>query len=236
MTRPSLLASIVVLAAVVLSYGCTSPPVDWGAFAMGSYVDANRAEGPRDKFGWFIGGQRAGESMVTSTEGSWSQSDWRAVRATLTERGVSSALVDAIVTDSQPLYGRRSVTVWATDLGGRAMSLNVSIRSAGAPLAEIWDDELDRLVPTAGVRDRISAVLWVEGGQVTIVRLVEVAREDYEEPDDLLWWLQDVIDLDRDGAPDLVLASYGYEATSLAIASVVENEVVDRWEGLGRGM
>ena len=134
MTRPLRLASIVVLAAVVLSYGCTSPPVDWGAFAMGSYVDANRAEGPRDKFGWFIGGQRAGESMVTSTEGSWSQSDWRAVRATLTERGVSSALVDAIVTDSQPLYGRRSVTVWATDLGGRAMSLNVPIRSAGAPL------------------------------------------------------------------------------------------------------
>ncbi len=95
---------------------------------------------------------------------------------------------------------------------------------------------LDRLVPTAGVRDRISAVLWVEGGQVTIVRLVEVAREDYEEPDDLLWWLQDVIDLDRDGSPDLVLASYGYEATSLAIASVVENDVVERWEGLGRGM
>ena len=189
MTRPSLLASIVVLAAVVLSYGCTSPPVDWGAFAMGSYVDANRAEGPRDKFGWFIGGQRAGESMVTSTEGSWSQSDWRAVLATLTERGVSSALVDAIVTDSQPPYGR-------------PMSLNVSIRSAGAPLAEIWDDELDRLVPTAAVIDRISAVLWAEGGQVTIVRLVEVARE----------------------------------ATSLAIASVVKNDVVERWEGLGRGM
>ena len=63
-----LLVSIVVLTAVVLSYGCTSPPVDWGAFAMGSYVDANRAEGARDKFGWFIGDQRAGESMVTSTE------------------------------------------------------------------------------------------------------------------------------------------------------------------------
>ncbi len=236
MTGPSTQASIIVLATAVLSYGCTSPPVDWEAFAEASYVNANRGEGGRDKFGWFIGDQRAGESIVTSTEGSWSQSDWRAVRDRLTERGVASALVDAVVTDSPPQYGRRSVTVWATQLGGRAVSLNVSIRSAGAPLAEIWDDQLNRLVPTAGAIDRISAVLWVEGGQVTIVRLVEVAREDYEDPGDLLWWLQDVIDLDRDGSPDLVLASYGYEATSLAIASVVKNEVVERWEGLGRGM
>ena len=224
---PSPLASIVVLAAVVLSYGCKSPPVDWEAFARRSYVDADTAQGGRDKWGWLIArGQRARESRVTSAGESWSQRDWRAVLDTLTARAVSSALVDALVPDS--------VTVWATALGGRAMSLGVSIPSAGAPLVEVYDG--DKLVRVPALSDRLNAVLWVEPGQVTVVRLVEAAREDYEIPDNESWWLQDVIDLDRDGEPDLVLVRDSYEATSLAIVSVIKNEVVERWEGLARGM
>ena len=227
MTRPSPLASIVVLAAVAFSYGCKSPPVDWEAFARRSYVDLDMGDGGRDKWGWLIAfGQRAPESMVASVDGSLSQSDWRTVVDTLTARTASARLLDAVVPDS--------AIVWTTPFDGRAVLLSMSIPSEGAPLADVWSEAADRLVRVPALSDRLNAVLWVEGGQVTIVRLVEAAREDYEVPDNDSWWLQDVIDLDGDDAPDLVLVRRGYESTSVAIVSVVEHQLVERWEGLGR--
>ena len=227
MTLFSQLANIVVLAAVVLLYGCKSSPVDWEAFARRSYVDVDRAQDGRDEFGWFIKGQRAPQSIVSSTEGSLSQRERQVVLDTLAPRVVSSALMDAVVPDS--------VRVWATHLGGRAISLNVLIPSAGASMVDIVD-QFDRVVSVPNINDRLEAVLWVESGQVTIVRLVEAVREDYEKQVGSSWSLQDVIDLDRDEAPDLVLGCSVYERSSLAIVSVVKNQVIERWKGLHRGM
>jgi hypothetical protein len=46
----------------------------------------------------------------------------------------------------------------------------------------------------------------------------------------------DVVDVDGDGTPEIVLREVGYESRHLTIFSIVDELGVLRWEGLGRGL
>jgi hypothetical protein len=62
---------------------------------------------------------------------------------------------------------------------------------------------------------------------------VEQDIEVYAGP---TWLPHDVVDVDGDGTPEIVLLEVGYESRHLVIFSIVDGLGVSRWEGLGRGL
>ncbi len=87
----------------------------------------------------------------------------------------------------------------------------------------------------AAFRNYVEAAFWV-GDDVVVLEAEAHVEQDIEVYAGPSWMPHDIVDVDGDGTPEIVLLEVGYESRHMVIFSIVDELAMLRWEGLGRGL
>jgi hypothetical protein len=99
-------------------------------------------------------------------------------------------------------------------------------------MMEVYDDQLGRLVQVPAREHIVQAAIWLRGPDTTII-IEDIAPDQDAEMFGCMWEPHDVVDIDRDGNPEVVLLHHGYEYQMLRIFTLTDTEALARWSGLG---
>ena len=218
-----------VLAGLVL-VACQDAEPDWEAFAISQYVDATVGDAGRDEHGWvMVEGRRGEESLVLDTAYVLPDRTLESVRRTVQAMADSAGI--------GPVVGEGFKTATRAWRGSQGVLVTVSASNPTARTAtlQIFDEELGRLVAVPAYRNFVEAVFWIADATVVLRAEVHVDQdiEVYAGPS---WLPHDIVDVEGDGTPEIVLLEMGYESRHLIIFSIVDELGVLRWEGLGSGL
>ena len=126
---------------------------------------------------------------------------------------------------------------WSGDGAGGAWVVVTFCTEVDRPekgMIEIYvGDEKQRI---AAYADRLDAVIWLRGEEAVVLRSSVRPGAGKEMDACPVWDPFDVVDIDRDGDPEVVLLTTVYEGHHLEILSVRGSEAVHRWSGLGSGL
>lgn len=230
MSRPALATKPWMMLAALSVVACQDAETDWEAFAVAQYVDTTAGDAGRDEHGWVLAeGRRAEESLVLDTAyrlpARLLETVRRAVQAVADSAGIG------VVTGE---HAETSTRAWRS-AGGTLVTVSASNPSARTETAEIFDDELGRLVTVPAYRNFVEAALWLADTTSVLAADAHVDQgiEGYGGPS---WLPHDIVDVDGDGTPEIILLEVGYESRRLAIFAIVDGLGVLRWEGLDRGL
>ena len=201
----------------------------WATFARRHYVDLKFGNKGRytDRNGWKIKlGQRAPNSFVAIEEARLSDEVLDTIRKVFSSRALPNGI--RIPSDHY--------IAWKTKNGKYLVVFCKSTQSARSETYEIWDEHLKRLVKVPAYKHFAQIVLWVDDPKTVIIQ-EEIKFDADTEIYGCQWQPHDVVDIDHDGRPEIVLLKRGYEEEELQIFTVQKNNsVIHRWNGLGYGL
>jgi hypothetical protein len=99
-------------------------------------------------------------------------------------------------------------------------------------MTEVYDDQLDRLVQVPAREHFVQAAIWLRGLNAIII-MEDIALDRDTEMFGCMWEPHDVVDIDRDGNPEVVLLEHRYECQTLKIFTLTDTEALAGWSGLG---
>ncbi|MCZ6918543.1 MAG: hypothetical protein O7I93_17345 [Gemmatimonadetes bacterium] len=209
---------------------CWDSEPDWEVYAISQYVDLTVGDVGRDGHGWVtVEGRRANGSLVLDDAFALTDQmlEWvrRAVQAVADSAGVT-AMGDGSETH---------IRAWRAPQGVIA-TVSVSNPSGRTETVQVFDDELGRLITVPAYRDYTEAAFWIHREGLIVLRAQAHTGQDIERYAGPSWIPRDIVDVDGDGAPEIVLLEVGYESRHLLFFSIVDRRAVLRWEGLGRGL
>jgi hypothetical protein len=201
----------------------------WEAFARRHYVDIQFGDGGRylDRKGWKINlGQRAPDSLVAVGGVRLSDKMLDTIREVFSGRSVPNGI--RIPSDRY--------IAWKTTAGKYLVRFCESTTSSRSETYEIWDEHLKKTVKVPVYKHFVQVVLWVDDSRTVIIQ-EEIKFDADTEIYGCQWWPHDIVDIDHDGRPEVVLLKRGYEAEELHIFTIQNNNsVIHRWSGLGYGL
>jgi hypothetical protein len=216
-------AITVVLFLFVLPYtaGSQTSTDQWASLVVQYYIDTDNENAgycPEPYDGWDIKyDSRAPRSMMKS-------------QGTPLEPRIEAAISAAFAKDTVPegiKVPPASATVWTIEGGSVVVTFEARAVSGRTETADVWDESLDKLVPRPAYANLLSAALWVRGDAATIIQ-----HEGQSDADLETYFfavdVHDVVDLDLDGDPEVVLHERAYERESLNVFTVGSGGVTER--------
>jgi len=216
-------AITVVLSLCVFPYtaGSQISTDQWSLLVMQYYIDTDNGNAgycPEPYDGWDIKyGARAPRSMVKS-------------QSTSLEPRIEAAIRAAFAKDTIPegiKVPPASATIWTIEGDSVVVTFEARAVSKRTETEGVWDDRLDKLVQRPAYANLLSAAIWVRGDAATIIQ--QQGRSDVElETYFFAVDMHDVVDLDLDGDPEVVLRQRAYEWESLNVFTVRSGSVTQR--------
>lgn len=205
------------------SFGAASEDSDaWRAFALDYYVDKDNGNGGRcpqpENGGWQLRSKpRAPTSLVETTSAPIVDETASAVRAAFSHLDIPPGFV---------LPPARA-TIWRARGGGALLVFGASAPSERKEQAQVWNEDLGRLVEQPAFAHQLSTALWIADGRATLIDHQVQADADLET---YAWSLEpvDIVDIDGDGELDVVLRLHGYEFEELRIFTLKGTKAVSR--------
>jgi len=216
-------AITVVLSLFVFPYtaGSQISTDQWASLVVQYYIDTDNGNAGRcfePYNGWDIMHEfRAPGSMVKS-------------QSTLLDPRSEAAIRAAFEKDTIPegiKVPPASAIVWAIEGDSVVVTFEARAASKRTETVGVWDDRLDKLVQRPAYANLLSAALWVRGDAATIIQQQgrsDVELETYFFAVDLL----DVVDIDLDGDPEVVLHERAYEWEGLNVFTMRSGSVIER--------
>ena len=213
----------VALSLFVFSYAAGSQTSTdlWASVVVEYYIDTDNGNAGRcfePYNGWDImHGSRAPRSMVKS-------------QGIPLEPRSEAAIGAAFEKDTNPegiKVPPASAIVWAIEGDSVVVTFEARAASRRTETVGVWDDRLDKLVQRPAYANLLSAALWVRGDTATIIQQQgrsDVELETYFFAVDLL----DVVDIDLDGDPEVVLHERAYEWEGLNVFTMRSGSVTER--------
>ncbi len=168
--------------------------------------------------GWDIKyGSRAPRSMVKS-------------QSTVLEPRSEAAIRTAFGKDTIPegiKVPPASVITWTIEGDSVVVTFEARAASKRTETEGVWDEGLDKVVQRPAYANLLSAALWVRGDTAIIIQqqgLSDAYLETYFFAVDV----HDVVDIDLDGDPEVVLHERAYERESLNVFTVRSGSVTER--------
>ena len=193
----------------------------WASLVVQNYIDtdngnAGRCRQPYD--GWDIKySSRAPRSMVKSGSTLLEQRSRAAIRAAFANIAIPEGI-------SVPPV---SATIWTIEGDSVVVTFDARAPSKRTETEGVWDDTLNKLVQRPVYANLLSAALWLRGDAATIIQQ-QGQSDAYLETYFFAVSVHDVVDLDLDGDPEIVLHERSYERESLNVFTVRNGSVIER--------
>jgi hypothetical protein len=172
--------------------------------------------------GWkILEGHRAPGSLVTKQDLRLSAKQISAIRQAFVAKSLPNGI---------EVPGKR-YSAWGTAKDETLVTFCATAPS-GDQMTEVYDDQLGRLVQVPAREHFVQAAIWLRGSNTTII-IEDTAPDRDTEMFGCLWEPYDIVDIDRDGNPEVLLLQRGYEYQLLRIFTLTETGVLARWSGLG---
>jgi len=193
----------------------------WASVVAQYYVDTdngNAGRCPEPYDGWDIKyGSRAARSMVKSQSTSLEPQSKAAIRAAFAKDTIPEGIK----------VPPASATIWTIEGESVVVTFEARAASKRTETAGVWDDGLGKLVQRPAYANLLSAALWVRGDAATIIQ--QQGRSDADlETYFFAVSVHDVVDLDFDGDPEVVIHERSYERESLNVFTVTSGGVTER--------
>ena len=216
-------AITVALSLFVFPYtaGSQTSTDQWASLVVKYYIDTDNGNAgycPEPYDGWDIKyGSRAPRSMVKSQGIPLEPRSEAAIRAAFTKDTIPEGI------EVPPA----SATIWTIEGDSVVITFKARAASRRTETVGVWDERLDKLVQRPAYANLFSAALWVRGDAATIIQ--QEGRSDADlETYFFAVDVHDVVDLDLDGDPEVVLHERAYEWESLNVFTVRSGSVTAR--------
>lgn len=193
----------------------------WASVVVQYYIDTDNGNAGRcfePYNGWDIMHEfRAPRSMVKS-------------QSTLLDPRSEAAIRAAFEKDTIPegiKVPPASAIVWAIEGDSVVVTFEARAASKRTETEGVWDEGLDKVVQRPAYANLLSAALWVTDDSATIIQ--QQGRSDaYLETYFFAVDLLDVVDIDLDGDPEVVLHERAYEWEGLNVFTMRSGSVIER--------
>ncbi len=216
-------AITVTLSLLVIPYavGSQTSTEQWASIAVQYYVDtdngnAGRCSEPYN--GWDIKrASHAPRSIVKSQSKSLEPRIEAAIRAAFEKETVPNGI------ELPPA----SATIWAIEGGSVVVTFEARAASKRSETEDAWDEALDKSAQIPSYANLLAAAVWVKGDTAIIIQ--QQSRSDaYLQTYYFAVDLHDVVDIDLDGDPEVVLHERAYEWQGLNVFTVRSDSVTER--------
>ena len=211
------------LSLLVIPYavGSQASTDQWASIAVLYYIDTNNGNAGRCSEpynGWDIKrGSHARRSMVKS-------------QSKTLEPRIKAAIKTAFEKESVPEgieVPPASAVIWTIEGGSVVVTFEARAASNRTETEDAWDEALDKPVQVPSYANLLAAAVWVKGDTATIVQ--QQSRPDaYLQTYYFAVDLHDVVDIDLDGNPEVVLHERAYEWQGLNVFTVRSDSVAER--------
>ena len=216
-------AITVVLSLLVIPYaiGSQTSTDQWESVAVLYYMDtgngnAGRCSEPYN--GWDIKrGYHAPRSIVKSQSKILEPRIEAAIRAAFEKETVPEGI------EVPPA----SAIIWMIEGGSVVVTFEARAASKRTETEDAWDEVLDKPVKIPSYANLLSAAVWVKGDTAIIVQQ-QSQSDAYLQTYYFAVDLHDVVDIDLDGDPEVVLHERAYEREGLNVFTVRSDGVTKR--------
>jgi len=221
---------LVVLLVLQLSRtsGAQEESQPWKGFAMRHYVDRSTDKSGRytdGRKGWKIKRGRAPGSLVISDKATLPSSVSQAIQSALSNKEIPKGIT----------IPPQDYEAWQSKGGEYLITFCMSAPGDSPGTYEIWDEKQGKLIETPAYEHFVQATLWVKGLKASVIT-EDISFDQDVESYGCHWDLQDIVDIDKNGQPEVVLVERGYESEELKIFTIDQGTVIYRWGGLGYGL